>query len=90
MSELESLPDRIERDLRRVRQLIGLASTNEPDDETMLFWRSPDLLQRGYVTNRQDLSVRQRLCGFPRPMRLGGEGRSDAALYIRQGVEQWI
>ena len=60
------------------------------DSEEFAFWRFDDLLERRIVTNRQDLSNKQKLYGFPRPVKLGGAGRHGVALFPRRAVEAWI
>jgi len=60
------------------------------EEDEFAFWRFDDLVERRIVTNRQDLSVKQRQFGFPRPVRLAGGGRHGVALFPRQAVQQWI
>lgn len=54
------------------------------------FWRFTDLVERRIVTNRQDLSVKQKLHGFPKPVRLAAPGRHGVALFPAAEVKRWV
>jgi hypothetical protein len=62
---------------------------DEGDDE-MTFWRFNDLVERNIVSNRQDLMMKQKLYGFPKPVRLGAQSRHGAALFQRAAVKRWV
>lgn len=63
---------------------------NPLDADEFAFWRFDDLVERRIVTNRQDLSNKQKLHGFPRPVKLAGVGRHGVSLFPRHAVQEWI
>jgi hypothetical protein len=58
--------------------------------DDIAFLTFDDLVELRIVHNRQDLSIKQRNWGFPRPIRLGAQGRHGRALFERRAVQAWI
>lgn len=70
--------------------MINRENVDAAEKDAFAFFNFNDLVEMRIVTNRVDLHEKQQRFGFPKPVKLGGRGRSGTALFPRDAVKAWI